>query len=103
MKTYSLLDFDESILDHGAAYGENIKRAETVFFQKLKWPYTAVRFCIVIGKDDTFKRLIFHCDKISKNQPLFLPNIEAKMSLITQEDASDILRLIELKKMTEGF
>ncbi|MBT7609600.1 MAG: NAD-dependent epimerase/dehydratase family protein [Bacteriovoracaceae bacterium] len=94
MENYPLYEFDEVTLGHGAAYGENKRRAEAIFFQKLQFPFTAIRFCIVVGKDDTSKRLDYHIQKIKNTEEIYFPNQNARMSFITQEDASSFLRLV---------
>jgi nucleoside-diphosphate-sugar epimerase len=103
LKNYDLPPFDDSKVHPSEAYGENKRRAEAVYFQRLNFPFSAIRFCIVIGKDDTSKRLIYHVNKIKKGEEIYIPNLDAEMSLITQEDASSFLRLVGDTKSTGAY
>ncbi len=44
-----------------------------------------------MGEDDYTRRLHFHVERILQNQPITLPNIDAKMSYITDEEAAEFL------------
>ena len=65
------------------SYGEGKRQAEAVLFKEASFPVVAVRFPIVMGEDDYTRRLHFHVEHILQNQPITLPNIDAKMSYIT--------------------
>lgn len=73
------------------SYGEGKRQAEAVLFKEASFPVVAVRFPIVMGGDDYTRRLHFHVEHILQNQPITLPNIDAKMSYITDEEAAEFL------------
>lgn len=83
------IDFEKS---EELPYGEGKRASEAVFYQQSALPsVTAVRFPIVLGEDDYTKRLHFHVDRISSQQPLGVPNLEASLSFITSDEAADFL------------
>ena len=57
---------------HDFSYGEGKRLAEAVFFQKADFPVVAVRFPVVLGKDDYTKRLHFYCERIVNQHPVNL-------------------------------
>lgn len=73
------------------SYGEGKRQAEAVLFKEASFPVVAVRFPIVMGEHDYTRRLHFHIERILQNQPITLPNIDAKMSYITDEEAAAFL------------
>lgn len=73
------------------SYGEGKRQAEALFFKEATFPVVAVRFPIVMGENDYTQRLHFHVERILKGEPISLPNIEAKMSYITDEEAAAFL------------
>lgn len=88
--------FDSNKYQFGAPlmqpnYGEAKRRAETVYFKNATFPVTAVRFPIVLGEDDYTGRLEFHTEHIKKGQPIYFPNIDAKMDFIYAGDAARFL------------
>ncbi|MGE7946969.1 NAD-dependent epimerase/dehydratase family protein [Lysinibacillus sp. NPDC093688] len=73
------------------SYGEGKRQAEAVLFEEATFPVVAVRFPIVMGENDYTRRLHFHVERILQEQPISLPNIEAKMSFITDDEAAAFL------------
>ncbi|OXS73743.1 NAD-dependent dehydratase [Lysinibacillus sp. KCTC 33748] len=73
------------------SYGEGKRLAEAVLFKEAMFPVVAVRFPIVMGVNDYTRRLHFHVERILQEQPISLPNIEAKMSFITDDEAAAFL------------
>lgn len=73
------------------SYGEGKRQAEAVLFKEATFPVVAVRFPIVMGENDYTRRLHFHVERILQEQPISLPNIEAKMSFITDDEAAAFL------------
>ncbi|MGE7675539.1 NAD-dependent epimerase/dehydratase family protein [Lysinibacillus sp. NPDC094403] len=73
------------------SYGEGKRQAEAVLFKEATFPVVAVRFPIVMGENDYTHRLHFHVERIIQEQPISLPNIDAKMSFITDEEAAAFL------------
>ena len=72
-------------------YGEGKKQAEAVLFKKATFPIVAVRFPIVVGEHDYTRRLHFHVENILNEEPISLPNVDAKMSFITDDEAAAFL------------
>ncbi|MGK0366942.1 MAG: nucleoside-diphosphate-sugar epimerase [Thermoproteota archaeon] len=83
--------YDLSTLPKAEGYAENKRQAEAVYFQQDKFPVVAIRFPIVLGQNDTSQRLNFHINKIKESKPIFIPNKNACMAFISQEDAADFL------------
>ncbi|GLC88215.1 NAD-dependent epimerase/dehydratase family protein [Lysinibacillus piscis] len=73
------------------SYDEGKRQAEAVFFQQATFPVVAVRFPIVMGVHDYTRRLHFHVERILQEQSISLPNIDAKMSYITDDEAAAFL------------
>ena len=73
------------------SYGEGKRLAEAVLFKEATFPVVAVRFPIVMGENDYTRRLHFHVERILQEQPISLPNFEAKMSYITDDEAAAFL------------
>jgi nucleoside-diphosphate-sugar epimerase len=72
-------------------YDEGKRQAEAVFFQKAPFPVVAVRFPIVLGVQDYTERLLFHVNKVKNNEEIFLTNIDAFISFISEEEAGEFL------------
>ena len=62
-----------------------------MLFKEASFPVVAVRFPIVMGEHDYTRRLHFHVERILHDQPISLPNIDAQMSYITDEEAAEFL------------
>lgn len=76
------------------SYGEGKRQAEAVLFKEASFPVVAVRFPIVMGEHDYTCRLHFHVERILHDQPISLPNIDAQMSYITDEEAAEFLYFV---------
>lgn len=72
-------------------YAEAKRQAEVAFHEYATFPVVAVRFPIVIGPDDYTGRFRFHFDRIKNGQPLYFPNLDAKISFVTSEFAAEAL------------
>ncbi|MGE4131506.1 MAG: NAD-dependent epimerase/dehydratase family protein [Bdellovibrionales bacterium] len=81
------------------SYQDGKRRAESVFMTEAKFPVVCVRFPFILGPDDYTRRLEFHVERIQHGQPLFIPNLEAVISMIHAEDACRFLRW----SMTQNF
>lgn len=79
-------------------YGEAKRQCESVFFRQKDLPVTAVRFSIVVGEDDYTERFKFHIDRVKNQKPIYFPNVNAKISLITSDDAASTLAFLLGKK-----
>lgn len=75
-------------------YAESKRQAEATFFQKAKFPVTAVRFPIVVGVDDYTQRLKFHVTSVMKGTPIYFPNIDAKLALLSSSEAGRFLTFL---------
>ena len=84
-------------------YGEGKKLAEAVFYQFGEFPKVAVRFPIVVGKDDYTKRLLYHIQRIQSGEPIHLLNKESRMSFITADEAAAFLYWAGMSKIEGPF
>ena len=74
---------------HDFSYGEGKQLAEAVFFQQANFPVVAVRFPVVLGKEDYSKRLYFYCERIINKQPLHVR--EGELSFVLDLEAARFL------------
>ena len=74
---------------HDFSYGEGKRLAEAVFFQEANFPVVAVRFPVVLGKDDYSKRLHFYCERIINKQPINVQ--DGKLSFVLDLEAARFL------------
>lgn len=81
-------------------YQDGKRRAEAVFAQQSQFPVLSVRFPFIVGPDDYTHRFDFHVDRAVKGEPIFVPNPEARISLIHSADAADFLRWSIDKNLT---
>lgn len=72
-------------------YDEGKKLAEAVFFQRATFPVVAVRLPIVMGEDDYTERLLFHIRHVLQQEPMGIPNLQARLSFISAEEAGRFL------------
>lgn len=80
--------------DPKTAYAEAKRQCEAVFFQSGTLPVTAVRFPIVVGEDDYTGRFQFHVEHVQKAEPMYFPDLAARMSMISSGDAAAILAFL---------
>ena len=97
--TPSQYEFSEQA-DHRTQYAEAKRQAEKAFESFARFPVSYVRFCIVIGEDDYTKRFLFHIDRIKADKEIFFPNLEAKISFISSQDAANSLYHIGMNQIT---
>lgn len=81
------------------AYQAGKRRAEALFTQQAPFDHVSVRFPVILGPDDYTRRLEFHVERIERNQTIFVPNLDARISMIHAEDASAFLKW----SLTEKF
>ena len=75
-----------------APYDEIKRQAEAALFQQFTdVQAAAVRFPFVIGKEDYTKRLFFYVENIIKQKPMYIDNLDAKMSFIEAGEAGKFL------------
>ena len=92
-------DFDPSSVDltmpaaardPGSAYQEGKRRAEAAF-ARAPFPTVLVRFPFLLGPDDYSRRLEFHIERVKGGQPIAIPELSARISLIHAADACSFL------------
>ena len=84
-------------------YGEGKRLAEAVYFQKASFPVSAVRFPLVIGKNDYTERFKFHVDKVRNGEEIYFPDTALSMSFISEEDAGSALFHIGENRLLGAF
>jgi nucleoside-diphosphate-sugar epimerase len=72
-------------------YQEAKRAAEAVLFAQQDLEVVAVRFPIVISKDDYTERLKFYVDKVLEGKPIGIPNLETRFSFILADEAAKFL------------
>lgn len=77
-----------------ADYAEAKRQAESVLAQVNEIPVAFVRFPIVLGIDDYTRRLHYHVERALNNEPVYFPDIDAKISLISSKDAASCLEAL---------
>lgn len=73
------------------SYREGKRFAEVVYVTNASFPVTMVRLPFVLGKNDYTKRLSFHIRRIMNEQPVYFPDFQAKISLISSDNAAEFL------------
>jgi nucleoside-diphosphate-sugar epimerase len=81
-------------------YGEGKKLCESVLFQNYKIEACAVRFPIVIGKDDYTRRLYSYVEHIAREEKMNVDNGEARFSMIESTQAGAFLAYLADRKET---
>ncbi|MEC0373245.1 NAD-dependent epimerase/dehydratase family protein [Paenibacillus chibensis] len=81
------------------SYGEGKRLAEAVLFQNADFPVAAARIPIVLGEDDYTGRLEFHIDHVKKEQPIGIPNLDAKMCFISSGEAAAFLSWLKNQRV----
>ena len=76
------------------AYDEGKRLCEAVLFQKYPISSAAVRFPVVLGENDYTKRLHQYIRAARRNEPLYIDNLEARLSFISQQEAGDFLAFL---------
>ncbi|MFE8702673.1 NAD-dependent epimerase/dehydratase family protein [Cytobacillus sp. FJAT-54145] len=81
-------------------YKEAKRASEAHLFQETNFEVVAIRFPIVIGKDDYTNRLKLHVEKVMGNEPIGIPNEEARYSFILSHEAASFLYEMGLSNFT---
>lgn len=84
-------------------YGEQKRAAEFVFATKAPFAVGFARFPIVLGEDDYTRRLHDQIARVKKGEPIYYPNLQAKMSFINSEDAGQALLWLLKNKKTGPY
>jgi nucleoside-diphosphate-sugar epimerase len=72
-------------------YQEAKRAAEAILFQNAGFPVAAVRFPIIIGKDDYTNRLKFHVEHVKEGKAMFIEHPEFRYSFIDSGEAASFL------------
>ncbi|CAF0934363.1 unnamed protein product [Didymodactylos carnosus] len=81
-------------------YAEAKRQMEATLSQNASFPVAFARFPIVLGPNDYTKRLLFHIQRIRNNEPIYFPNLQARMSFIHSSDAARGLLWLALSDVT---
>ena len=81
-------------------YSEGKRLCESVLFQNYKIEACAVRFPIVIGKDDYTRRLYSYVEHIAHEEKMNVDNSEARFSMIESTQAGAFLAFLADRKET---
>lgn len=81
-------------------YGEGKRLCESVLFQNYKINACAVRFPIVIGKDDYTRRLYSYVEHIARGEKMNIDNADARFSMIESLQAGAFLAYLADRKDT---
>jgi nucleoside-diphosphate-sugar epimerase len=77
------------------------QQAEKALFQEYKNQSSiAVRFPLVIGKDDYTERLLFYVEHVKKEIPMYIDNLEEELVFIHSEEAGKFLSFLSEKDYT---
>ncbi|MHC0035660.1 NAD-dependent epimerase/dehydratase family protein [Pseudoneobacillus sp. C159] len=72
-------------------YQEAKRASEAVLFTQPNLEVVAVRFPIVVSKDDYTERLKFHVDKVKQGKPIGIPDLNSRFSFILADEAANFL------------
>ncbi|KGM45766.1 NAD-dependent epimerase/dehydratase family protein [Neobacillus niacini] len=72
-------------------YQEAKRAAEAILFQNAEFPVVAVRFPIIIGKDDYTNRLHFHVEHVKEGKTMFIEHPDFRYSFIDSGEAAAFL------------
>lgn len=72
-------------------YAEGKRAAEFIFATQTNFPVSFARFPVVVGEDDYTERLLGQVRSVKNGEEIYYPNLEAKFSFITSEDAARAL------------
>jgi nucleoside-diphosphate-sugar epimerase len=69
-------------------YGEGKRLAEAVLFQRAPFPVAALRFPVVIGRNDYTARMTSFIERVRTGQEIRVDDTERLVSYITEDDAA---------------
>ncbi|MEH6992503.1 NAD-dependent epimerase/dehydratase family protein [Neobacillus drentensis] len=72
-------------------YQEAKRAAEAILFQNADFPVAAVRFPIIVGKDDYTNRLNFHVEHVKEGKAMFIEHPNFRYSFIDSGEAAAFL------------
>lgn len=74
-----------------AGYQEAKRASEAVLFNEMPFDVVAVRFPIVVGKDDFTERVKFHVEKVINKEAIGAKDFDVRFSFISSDEAADFL------------
>ncbi|MBQ8824712.1 MAG: reductase [Ruminococcus sp.] len=78
-----------------ASYSEVKRQAENALYQKYSDKnWVAVRYPVVLGKDDYTKRLLFYIENTIKSIPMNIDNLNKQMGYINSDEAGKFLSFL---------
>ncbi|KQL38867.1 hypothetical protein AN960_12915 [Bacillus sp. FJAT-25509] len=77
--------------DNKYSYAEGKRLCEAVLFQEAVFPVFVARFPVVLGPDDYTKRLLFHVDKIGRNEEIIISDLNKEMTFIDSDETAEFL------------
>jgi nucleoside-diphosphate-sugar epimerase len=81
-------------------YSQGKQAAEQQYLTQKYFSVSIARIPMILGPDDYTKRLFKHVDHIKSGKELFFPNLDAKFSYLSSQDAANALMwLSENKKL----
>ena len=85
-------------------YDEIKRQAEKALWQEYaerKW--IAVRYPVVLGKDDYTGRLKFYVEHVINDKPMYIDNVDYKMSYIRSDEAGRFMAYLVDKDITGAY
>jgi len=82
------------------SYSEGKRLCESVLFQNYKINAVAVRFPVVIGRDDYTQRLYSYVERTALGEAMYLDNPDARFSMIESTQAGTFLAFLADRKET---
>lgn len=73
------------------SYGEGKRLMEAVTYKNAKFKVIAVRFPVVIGKDDYTERLLTYIKEVKNGETIYSTKLSSYMNMITQNEAGVFL------------
>ncbi len=85
-------------------YGESKRQAEAALFQEYSsFSPVAVRFPLVIGKDDYTERVEIYIKNICNNTAMNITDVNNQIAFVTVEDAAKALCMLSEVELTGSF
>jgi nucleoside-diphosphate-sugar epimerase len=82
------------------SYDDGKRDAEAVYVQSAPVPVTLGRLAVVLGFPDSTNRIEQHVRAVASGLPIYLPNPEARTSLISRQDAGRFIASLGMMDVT---
>lgn len=83
-------------------YAEAKRQCESIFFAQKSFQVTILRPPFVLGPDDYTHRLKWHIDRVANSQPIYFPDINARLSFLHSDDAGLIISQLITSQTSYG-